>query len=307
MPHPHRFASKERQTFLARIDRRRLLALVGLGSVGATVRSHGPLRSRSAQPGTGTAAQAARAWAQSLESAELGGWLGFQQQVGAFLARAIHDAPVMLGRGDLLAERWDEAHTLWSAASRLVGESELGLGLLVEPTRPDGLAAAIPLGLPAVPTELPRFLEDERSILRDWQRVSSEGWASFDASVEDTGRKVLAKLLAAAGIKEAAQAVLGILDESGYLWLIGQAIDLRDGRMLLRLLTEILDFMLGRRFLQRLANEVGEREARRLIGRLAGRFLPYVGWGLFLAQLLWAFAEQADVGWLRDALGETLP
>ena len=306
MPQPKASATKRYPSILGRIDRRRLLALFGLGSVGATVRTRLPT-----DQGQGLAASGpldrAQAWPADLDTAGLLGWLDFQHQVGDYLARAIAESPTLFGRGDLLSQRWDEGLALWQTGARLVGESDLPLGLLIESSQPDGVAAAIALPAPQPLAELPDFLADEQVILLQWQAFPSNGLATFGDPAADTGRKLFAKLLAAAGIKEAAQAIIGILDEAGYLWLIGQALDLRDGRMLLRLLTEILDFMLGRRFLGRLVTEVGEREARRLIGRLAGRFLPYIGWTLFLAQLLWAFAEQADLGWLREALREIKP
>lgn len=222
-----------------------------------------------------------------------------------FLVRAIEQAPDLYGRRSLLEARWDEGRQLWDAVT--TDSTGPDLALIVGPSQTEA-TELLPL-TPVPPPPLADFLADEAALLEAWSDVGPDGLDGFDPGVEDMTRRLVAKLLAAAGLKEAAQAILNILDGAGYLWLLGQAIDERNGRLLLELIEEVLDFLLSRKFLSELAEEVGERQARRLVGGIAGRFLPALGWALFITQLIWAFAEQVDLEWFRDLLdgGESEP
>ncbi|MFC1874174.1 hypothetical protein ACFLYX_02615 [Chloroflexota bacterium] len=107
-------------------------------------------------------------------------------------------------------------------------------------------------------------------------------------------RKWLAKLFAALGVGSIWQALLEVLEE-GWAELfhsLGLAIKRRDWRSVKFLLRRLLNIFTSPAFRAKLIKKIGASAAAKLIGKILGRLLPFVGWALIIGTIVWAIVEQ---------------
>lgn len=60
----------------------------------------------------------------------------------------------------------------------------------------------------------------------------------------------------------------------------------------MKVVRKILERFIDRSFLDRLGRRIGSEALKRLLAKIGARFIPFVGWALFLAELLIAILEQ---------------
>jgi hypothetical protein len=140
---------------------------------------------------------------------------------------------------------------------------------------------------------------DEKTILETALAISiPDIKAAFPAITiafqADVSRTVISKLLVALGVKEAHQAFLECLEEllPTELEDLAKAIKARQWRRVGRLVKKVLTTITSKAFFNKFASKVGEVAARKIIGKIAAKFIPVVGWGILIASLIWAFGEE---------------
>lgn len=107
-------------------------------------------------------------------------------------------------------------------------------------------------------------------------------------------RLALSKVLGVLGLKEIWQAVLDIL-ETYYktLWTaFWRAIKEKRWKDAIKFLTQLIKKMMSKRFKQVLIGRVGKSVAAKIIGKLAAKFVPVLGWAVVVGEIVWAVAEQ---------------
>ncbi len=154
-----------------------------------------------------------------------------------------------------------------------------------------------------------RFVEQERAIERDLALLPSECFVfAIDparaghaadlkrAPTADDGeagtRKWIAKLFAALGVGDFYAAMLEVLDEDRTLKLLLDALRRREMDSVRTFLRMLMRFIGSREFLRKLAQKIGQSAAARLVGKILGRCLPFIGWALLIGGIIWAIAEQ---------------
>jgi hypothetical protein len=110
----------------------------------------------------------------------------------------------------------------------------------------------------------------------------------------DVGREVLSKLLAALGVKEVHQALLETFEAVGGTLVedLGKAVRAREWGRVRTLLIRLLNLVKSKKFFQTLASKIGETAAKKVIGKVLARFIPFVGWALLIGSFVWAVAEE---------------
>jgi hypothetical protein len=118
--------------------------------------------------------------------------------------------------------------------------------------------------------------------------------SNYGGVAGDGLRRLLAKILAALGIRDAWNAFKEVLEELGesILEAIGRAIRNKEWKKLRKLIGILIDLITSSAFKERLAHRIGEAAAARIIGRILAKALPIVGWAILIAEFVWAIAEQ---------------
>jgi hypothetical protein len=113
----------------------------------------------------------------------------------------------------------------------------------------------------------------------------------FDGSVS----WVLSKLAALLGIEAFVDGFNeAVLEECGDLLKeLGEQIDAGDYSGAAKTMAKILDKLTSKGFAKRLAGKIGAEAAGKILAKIAARCVPFIGWAIFAAELIWALAEQA--------------
>lgn len=128
--------------------------------------------------------------------------------------------------------------------------------------------------------------------------ILSDGWAQHDfnvaANVGDAAKWFASKLLAALGIKEAYAGFLVALEATagGLLKALGRAIRNRNLKKVIKLIIKIIKVIAGKKFRQKLIQEVGEAAAKKIIGKILAKAVPFIGWIFLALALAWALLEE---------------
>ncbi len=102
------------------------------------------------------------------------------------------------------------------------------------------------------------------------------------------------KILGLLGLKDIWQAGLEILEGEvpALMTALGEAAAARNWSALRELFALLFDFLLSLRFFNALKAKIGEVAARKIIGKLAAKFVPLLGWAVLIGQLIWGLAEE---------------
>ena len=57
-------------------------------------------------------------------------------------------------------------------------------------------------------------------------------------------------------------------------------------------LKKMLKKLVGKEFTKKLTAKIGKKAAAKLVAKLGSKCVPFLGWGLFVGGLLWAYVEQ---------------
>lgn len=180
---------------------------------------------------------------------------------------------------DLVAERWETARLLYIDALHLVNPYPL-----VIPQRVDILSQRIKLEFSPLPT-YPQFLELEAEL------------CSTLGACENPVVKIILKILGAIGLKfdqQQMQALLATIGESigGLLDALVNALKGQAFKQAWKAFWAILEALVSAGFRQALARTLGRAAATRFFAALGAKLIPWIGWGIFIAALLYSFAEQ---------------
>lgn len=192
-----------------------------------------------------------------------------------YVEAAIERASSIAGNSGALSERFNTGRQIFIAAQERLRDLVYDISL-----------AGFPVGLETPPVTFSEFLSLEQTNLAALNGTS--GMASQAAA--DLARKAMAKILAAFGVGEAAEVFFALLDLE--LKQLGTAIAAKNWRAAARVVGVILQTMVSRAFLVLLGERIGVAKAGRLIAKIAGRFVPFLGWALIIGQLIWAFGEE---------------
>ena len=102
--------------------------------------------------------------------------------------------------------------------------------------------------------------------------------------------KLAAALGVSAGYKGFVEAIEQVLGHD--LQRLGQHIDNGQWGKAGRRLGNILDKLTSKRFEGALNDKVGKKLAGKILAQVGSKAIPFVGWGLFGASLIWTLAEQ---------------
>lgn len=118
--------------------------------------------------------------------------------------------------------------------------------------------------------------------------------AGEEASTFEAIREWVAKIFAALGVKEAYQAMLEALESQAPRLMeeLGRNIATKQWRAVTNILKSLFRIFTSGPFLRKLAEKIGVRAASKLIGQIAAKFVPFLGWALIVASLVWAVAEE---------------
>lgn len=113
----------------------------------------------------------------------------------------------------------------------------------------------------------------------------------------DVSKKLLAFIkvvLFAIGIEALFDLIVGdaaIMKVFVKLW---QAVLKRDLALIGTLLEELLGLICGKQFRKMLAKKLGKKAAAKLIGRVLAKLIPFVGWALLIASIIYAVYQHWD-------------
>jgi hypothetical protein len=126
----------------------------------------------------------------------------------------------------------------------------------------------------------------------DGERILAD--PSEDAQSESGIAKWIGKLLAALGVKDVWEAILDVLetDNPELLRELGEAIAQRNSGRIKTALGRILRFFASRPFFKALAKRIGEKEAERVVGKILSKFVPFLGWAIFIGCFIYAIFEE---------------
>jgi len=107
-------------------------------------------------------------------------------------------------------------------------------------------------------------------------------------------RKWIAKIFGALGLKEIWKAILEVFEQyySKLAKGLGQAIGEKSATKLARMLKLFFKLLGRKKFWKRVARKVGRAAVAKAVGKMAAKCLPFVGWVILIAQIVWAIAEQ---------------
>lgn len=104
----------------------------------------------------------------------------------------------------------------------------------------------------------------------------------------------LGKLFGILGIGDAYEAIIEILEKNWPTLLkeIAEAIAKRDWKKLAKLFKKLLDVLISKEFFKKLVAKVGLKTATKIVGKILARAVPFIGWAVLIASLVWAIAEE---------------
>ena len=196
--------------------------------------------------------------------------------VDSFMERALREQEDLTIGGDLeaLRERFEEAAAIYALVQQRLTDLDFTLQIEDKYRRVD----------PTVPfVAFDDFLAAENTALMALAPV-------------DVTKKTLAKLLSVVGLADIAIPVAQLLSEEGLFDALAKAITNppRGKRFeaIGKVLGKILDFMLSKNFFNKLATKLGAKAAARASLKLASRTVPFVGWAILIASVIWALAAE---------------
>jgi hypothetical protein len=115
-----------------------------------------------------------------------------------------------------------------------------------------------------------------------------------EPGTEKGARHWIGKLFGCLGFGEAYKDFLGVLEaeQGSLLEFIAVAFRKREWSLVKVLLKKLLSFLMSSAFLKKLAEKIGETAAAKLLGKIAAKFVPFVGWALLIGSIIWGFAEE---------------
>jgi hypothetical protein len=118
--------------------------------------------------------------------------------------------------------------------------------------------------------------------------------AQDDASTKEGWRHWLGKLAGALGVGELWGSILEVLDESwpAIMKELGENLSTKSWKKAAGTIKRILSLIISEPFLEKLKKKIGGAVASRLIGKVASKFVPFLGWALVVGGIIWAIAEQ---------------
>jgi hypothetical protein len=114
-----------------------------------------------------------------------------------------------------------------------------------------------------------------------------------DSTTEFGLSRALSKIFAALGIGEIYSAILELL-EQGWKELmeeLGRNIVTKQWRAVKEVIKKILRIVISEPFRKKLIEKVGVSAASKVLGQVAAKFVPGLGWVLIIGSIVWALAE----------------
>lgn len=201
-----------------------------------------------------------------------------------YVDRAVRYGQLGISNWAYFNERWEEGRRLFDAMRTTMATDGIALTqtVLIE-----GQSFTFPLEYNLSLPTTEQFVQDEIDIFY------RTGEAHLALAVNrtnpaDWGKVAVIKILSVLGAKEVSTAIYEVLSETG--WLDPRLWGRREAP---RTLERLLNWMLRNpEFRRRLAAKIGAAAAARVIGKIAARFIPVLGWALLIGALLWACYEQ---------------
>ncbi len=196
--------------------------------------------------------------------------------------RALKESPTIYGDTGALYEAWDRTAMIRAKAAEFyLANPDETHGISYEIEDPDDPTAMVsfPVDTGYMGMPVDQFMANEYTNL-----ANMEGWLG---NVGDIGRKLLAKLLGILGVTDFTTAIGELLEK--------ELQDLENAKSMAeraKILKKILKKMMSKKFFKELAEKVGTKAAKRIVGKIALRCLPWIGWAILIAELLWAIGEQ---------------
>jgi hypothetical protein len=199
-------------------------------------------------------------------------------ETDAYVQAALSEASSLGSDFQAFATRFNQGRDIFIAAQQNLSDLDYNVTI-------SGSGLDIPIDLTTPPVTVAEFIEFEIINLQSGQQSGLEAPA-----LGQLERKLLAKILAGLGIKEAYNAFAELLEND--LKYLGKAVDKKNWKRVAKLLELILRKILSKPFFIKLANKIGVAKATKIIAKIGAKFVPYVGWAILIAQLIWAFAEE---------------
>jgi hypothetical protein len=119
----------------------------------------------------------------------------------------------------------------------------------------------------------------------------NQGFAGVNDQATALAKRALAKLLGIIGIKDVAEVIYNLLNvELGEL---GAALAAKNWKKAAAVTGKILKTLISPAFLKLLGEHIGVTRAGKIVAKIAGRLVPFVGWAILIGQLIWALGEEA--------------
>ena len=185
----------------------------------------------------------------------------------AYVNDAISNASSIAGCSEALNQHFDDGRSIFIMAQQRLAALDYDI------TLPDG-----PIDLVTPPETFTDFSNFEQI---NMAALSGES---------DAVRKILAKLLALFGISDFAEVFAKLLaaDLEG----LGAAALAQNWKLVTRLFFKIIDSLFSSAFFTLLGEQIGAKVAAKLAVKIAAKFLPFIGWAILIAQLVWALGEE---------------
>lgn len=118
--------------------------------------------------------------------------------------------------------------------------------------------------------------------------------SSEDPLTKSGAAKWLSKFLAAIGIGDVWKVVIEILEENWPTMLerLGVLIAEKNWKGVAIRVESLLDILCSKPFAKALSEKIGEKEAAKVIGKIAAKSVPTLGWSLLILSFVWAVAEE---------------
>jgi len=151
----------------------------------------------------------------------------------------------------------------------------------------DGEKFEFPMGVKSLPTA-EQFFADEMEIFYRTNRAHLTA-INNRTSPREAGIVAVTKLLSLFGLKDISAAIFEILEADGLL-----NPDLWTRKNLPKTLERLLKHLISTDFIKKLGQKAGKQIAKKVVGEIAGRLVPFVGWVLLVSSLIWAIYEQVS-------------
>jgi hypothetical protein len=118
--------------------------------------------------------------------------------------------------------------------------------------------------------------------------------AQDDASTDKGWRHWLGKIAGALGVGELWGSILEVLDESwpAIMKELGENLSTKSWKKAAGTIKRILALIMSKPFLEKLKQKIGAAVASKLLGKIASKMVPFLGWALVVGGIIWAIAEQ---------------